>query len=92
MHRQRLDEVVGHVVDARDVPYDELLLGNVVLKPMHSHVARLGELGFDGLLGKADSDFIITVDDSGGLGISQILKHLSLSSHDFGRPEGSTIL
>ncbi len=29
---------------------------------------------------EADSDFIITVDDSGGLGISQILKHLSLQS------------
>jgi hypothetical protein len=59
---------------------------------MQSHVARLGELGFDGLLGEADSDFIITVDDSGGLGISQILKHLSLSSRYFGRPEGPTIL
>jgi hypothetical protein len=30
MHRQRLGEVVGHVVDSRDVPNDELLLGHAV--------------------------------------------------------------
>jgi hypothetical protein len=92
MHRQRLGEVVGHIVDARDVPNDELLLGHAVLKPMQSHVARLGELGFDSLLGEADSDFIIAVDDSGRLGISQVLKHLSLSSRNFIHPEGATIL
>ena len=69
VHRQQLGEVVGHVVDALDVPNDELLLGHAILQPMQSHVARLGELGLDGLLGKADSNLIVTVNDSGGLGI-----------------------
>jgi hypothetical protein len=47
MHRQRLGEEVGHVEEARDVPNDELLLGHAVLKPMQSHVARLGELNIN---------------------------------------------
>ena len=58
---------------------------------MQSHVTRFGELGFDRLLREPDCDFIVTVDDGRGLGISQILQHLSLSSRDFGRPEGPTI-
>jgi hypothetical protein len=91
MHRQRLGEVIRHVVDPRDVSIDELLLGHAVLQPMQLHVTRLGELGLDGLLGKADSDFIVTVDDGRGLGISQVLQHLSLSSRDFGRPEDPAI-
>ncbi len=41
---QRLGEVVGNIEPSRDVPDEELQLGDAILEPVQPHVIGLGEL------------------------------------------------
>jgi hypothetical protein len=67
---QSLSEVVGNVQQSRNVPDEELQLGDAILKPMHPHVTRLGELGLHRPVGDADCDLVVAVDDRRRRGVA----------------------
>jgi hypothetical protein len=57
-HGQRLGDEVSHVPDAANVLHSELKAANPILEPMKSHVAGLGHLRLDGLVGQTHGDLI----------------------------------
>ncbi len=56
---QRLGEVVGNIEQARNVPDEELQLGDAILEPMQPHVTGLGELWLHRPVGDADCELVV---------------------------------
>ncbi len=81
-HRQRLREEICHVPDAANVLYSELASSNSILEPMKAHVAGLGHLRVDGLVGQAHGDLIVAMNCRGGLGVPEVRQHLALEVRD----------
>jgi hypothetical protein len=81
-HRQRLREEICHVPDAANVLYPKLEPSNPILEPMKSHVAGLGHLRLDGLVGQTHGDLIVAMNSRGGLGVPEVRQHLALEVRD----------
>ena len=81
---QRLGEVVGNIEQSRNVPDEELQLGDAILEPVQPHVTGLGKLRLHRPVGDADCDFVVAVDDRRGLGVAKVGKRLALHSGDLG--------
>jgi hypothetical protein len=61
--RQRLREKIGDVPSSGKMPQQELALRDSVDQPVQPHVASFGQLGLDGLVGDADSDFVVAMQE-----------------------------
>jgi hypothetical protein len=83
---QRLGEVVGNIEQSRNVPDEELQLGDAILEPVQPHVTGLGELWLHRRVGDADCDLVVAVDDRRGLGVAEVGKRLALHSGNLGAP------
>ncbi len=59
--RQRLREEVGDVPLTARMPHQELALRDTVDQPVQAHVTSFRQLGFDGLVGDADSDLVVAM-------------------------------
>jgi hypothetical protein len=61
--RQRLCEEVGDVPSTAKMPHQELALRDTVDQPVQvqMHVTSFRQLGFDGLVGDADSDLVVAM-------------------------------
>ena len=68
--RQRLGEVIGDVDVARHVHDAKLTLADAVLKPVEPHVDAFRHAGGHRLVGESDSTLVVTINESGLLGVA----------------------
>jgi len=57
-----LGEEVGQVEAAGEMSDSELALADAVAEPVEPHVDTLGFLLFDGIVGEANGEFVVTED------------------------------
>jgi hypothetical protein len=81
-YRQRLREEISHAPDAANVLCSKLASSNPILEPMKAHVAGLGHLRLDGLVGQAHGDLIVTMNCRGGPEVPEVRQHLALEVRD----------
>jgi hypothetical protein len=67
--RQRLREEVGDVPSSAKMPHQELVLRDTVDQPVLAHITNFRQLGFDGLVGDADSDLVVAMQERRRLGV-----------------------
>ncbi len=63
---KRLGEEIGDVPSPTQMLHAELALGDAVDKPVQAHVTSFRQLGFDGLVGDADRDFVVAMQERRG--------------------------
>ena len=59
---------------------------------MQAHVVGLGQLGFDGLVGYADRDLVVAMQERRRLGITKVGEGLAFRDGDPGGAEGAGLL
>jgi hypothetical protein len=91
LDRQGFCEEIGSIEDAAAELDVELVLSYAVDDPIEPHVDRFALLGANGLGSEADGAFVITPDDSRGLGITEGMKNLALVDTDLGVSKKSSI-
>ncbi len=84
VYRQRLGEIVRKVEDTRNMLNAELVLMDVVLKPMKPHVYAFRQLGGDGAMSKTDGKFVVAQDRGWWLGVAKVAEDATLFRGNFG--------
>ena len=70
--RQRLGEKIRDVPSTGEMTHQELALRDTVDEPVQPHVTSFGQLGFDGFVGDANSDFIVAMKERRRLGVAKV--------------------
>ena len=86
VQRQRLREIIGDVPSSGKMPHQELALRDSVDQSVQPHVASFGQLGLDGFVGDADSDFVVAVQERRRLRVAKVGEGLAFGD---GRPGGA---
>ena len=90
--RQRLCKEVGDVAFASHVHDAKLTLADVVLKPVEPHVDDFRHAGGHRLVGESDSTLVVAIDESGLLGVAEVVQDTALRVGDPQRRKETRVL
>ena len=90
--RQRLGEEVGDIDVARHVNDAKLTLADTVLKPVEPHVDAFRHAGGHRFVGECDSTLVVAIDESGLLGVAEVVQDTALRVGDPQRRKETRVL
>ncbi len=90
--RQRLGEVVGDIDGASHVHDAKLTLADAVLEPVEPHVDAFRHAGGHRLVGESDSTLVVAINESGLLGVAEVLQDTAFRVSDSHRRKQTRVL